>query len=63
MIIDMNNRSVFCNDDATEGDPNPAIDIENPADGTYLVYVGRINPEKPVKGTLTVAEAPKGGTQ
>jgi heat shock protein HslJ len=63
MIIDMNNRTVLCNDDAAEGDPNPAIDIDDPAEGTYLVYVGRINPEQPVKGTLTVAEAPKGGTQ
>lgn len=63
MVIDMKDRAVLCNDDATEGDPNPAIDIENPAEGVYLVYVGRISPEKPVKGTLTVAEAPKGGTQ
>ena len=59
MVIGGNKPAVLCNDDAKAGDPNPAIDIENPAEGTYLVYVGRINPEKPVKGTLTVAEAAK----
>jgi heat shock protein HslJ len=58
MVVGLGNKLVLCNDDAQPGNTNPAIDIPNPADDTYLVYVGRISPEKPVKGTLTVAEAP-----
>jgi hypothetical protein len=58
MVVSPGNKLVVCNDDAQAGNINPAIDLPEPADGTYLVYVGRISPEKPVKGTLTVTEAP-----
>jgi hypothetical protein len=58
MVVNPEKKLVLCNDDAQAGSVNPAIDIKEPADGTYLVYVGRVSPEKPVKGTLTVAEAP-----
>jgi heat shock protein HslJ len=58
MVVSPGNKLVVCNDDAQAGNINPAIDIPEPADGTYLVYVGRVSPEKPVKGTLTVTEAP-----
>jgi heat shock protein HslJ len=58
MVVSPGNKLVICNDDAQKGNVNPAIDIPEPAEGTYLVYVGRISPEKAVKGTLTVTEAP-----
>ena len=63
MVVGVGGKQVLCNDDAARGSFNPAIDIPSPADDTYLVYVGRINPEKPVTGTLTVAEAAKGATK
>jgi hypothetical protein len=58
MVVSPGNKLVLCNDDAQAGSIHPAIDIPEPAEGAYLVYVGRINPEKAVKGTLTVTEAP-----
>lgn len=56
MVVGQASKIVLCNDDAELGTIQPAVDIPEPADDTYLVYVGRINPEQPVKGTLTVAE-------
>jgi hypothetical protein len=58
MVVNPDTKLVICNDDAQAGSIHPAVDIPGPADGTYLVYVGRVSPEKPVKGTLTVTEAP-----
>lgn len=63
MVVGQDSKQVWCNDDAQPDSIHPAIDISNPADDTYLVYVGRINPEKPVKGTLTVIAAAKGVTR
>lgn len=50
-------ESVFyCNDDQEAGvNANPRVDIPAPA-GFYGVWVGRIDPETPLTGTLTVAE-------
>jgi len=59
MVVATGAKQLWCNDDATAGSVNPAIDISNPADDTYLVYVGRISPKKPVTGKLTVVEAAK----
>ena len=47
-----------CNDDAEKGvNANPQVDIANPAEGTYAVFVGRLDPTKPVIGKLTVTDA------
>jgi hypothetical protein len=47
-----------CNDDAEKGmNANPQVDIANPAEGTYAVFVGRLDPTKPVVGKLTVTDA------
>ena len=47
-----------CNDDAEKGvNSNPQVDIANPAEGTYAVFVGRLDPTKPVIGKLTVTDA------
>jgi hypothetical protein len=52
------NGLVACSDDRTAGENfNPLVDLPNPAEGSYAVYVGRLNPAQPVKGTLTITEA------
>ena len=45
-----------CADDANGfGNVNPLVVIGKPAAGQYLVWVGRVDPSKPVTGKLTVA--------
>jgi hypothetical protein len=52
------NGLVACSDDRQAGaNINPFVDLPNPAEGSYAVYVGRLNPAQPVKGTLTITEA------
>lgn len=47
--------AVQCNDDSEVGtNTNPSVVIENPGQGRYAVFVGRIDQEEPVEGTLTV---------
>jgi hypothetical protein len=46
----------LCADDANGFDNvNPLVVITKPAAGQYLVWVGRVDPSKPVNGKLTVA--------
>jgi hypothetical protein len=51
-----------CNDD-TDGprNQNPLVVISQPVNGSYLVWVGRVDPTRPVTGTLTVV--PGSGVQ
>jgi hypothetical protein len=50
--------AVWCNDDVEQGaNANPFVDIANPAEGAYAVFVGRFDPTKAVSGKLTVTEA------
>jgi len=50
--------TVYCNDDVAGAENlNPMVNIANPPEGTFLVYVGRINPDVPVSGMLTIAES------
>jgi hypothetical protein len=52
------NGLVACSDDRQAGaNINPLVDLPNPVAGSYAVYVGRLNPAQPVKGTLTITEA------
>lgn len=52
------NGLVLCNDDVQAGaNLNPLVDLPNPAEGAYAVYVGRLNPAQPVMGKLTITEA------
>jgi serine protease Do len=47
-----------CADDAGGLDNvNPLLRIAEPAEGRYLVWVGRVNPDTPASGTLTITEA------
>ena len=49
---------VLCNDDSVTGtNINPLVTIANPSAGRYAVFVGRIDEEKPLSGTLTVVES------
>ena len=49
---------VLCNDDSDGADNlNPLVTIEQPAEGRYLVWVGRLNPDEAVTGVLTISEA------
>ena len=45
----------ICADDADKGNLNPLVIVGNPSAGTYLIWVGRVDPTKPVTGKLTVA--------
>jgi hypothetical protein len=33
------------------------VQLTSPTEGVYAVYVGRLDPSKPIKGTLTVSAA------
>jgi hypothetical protein len=47
--------TVQCNDDSAVGtNNNPSVTVEQPAQGRYAVFVGRLNQDAPVTGTLTV---------
>jgi serine protease Do len=48
----------FCNDDALGlATLNPLVEIPDPAEGLYSVFVGRVNPAEPLTGDLTVTES------
>ena len=48
---------VACADDIEAGNGNPLVTLDNPAQGLYGVWVGRIDPTKPVRGVLTITAA------
>jgi hypothetical protein len=48
-------KFVCADDDAGSANLNPLVILGNPAAGRYLVWVGRVDPTKPVTGKLTVA--------
>ena len=58
LVVGNDLKTVECNDDAEPGkNINPQVKLTNPAEGTYAVFVGRLDPSKPVKGTLTISAA------
>lgn len=51
--------AVACTDDSADGaNRNPQISLPGAAAGAYAVWVGRLNPEKPLSGALTVTADP-----
>jgi hypothetical protein len=51
-------EAVWCSDDTEQGaNANPALSIAGAPEGTYAVFVGRLDPTKPVSGKLTITEA------
>lgn len=50
---------VTCSDDAADGgNLNPQIVLADAAAGNYAVWIGRLSPEKPVTGRLTISADP-----
>ena len=57
LVVGNDLKTVECNDDAEAGaNLNPLVTLTNPAEGAYAVYVGRLDPTKPVKGKLTITD-------
>jgi hypothetical protein len=56
LLVRTPDGSFACADDANGfGNVNPLVVVGKPAAGQYLVWVGRVDPSKPVTGKLTVA--------
>jgi hypothetical protein len=55
LVVLTPDRRVLCNDDFADIETShPLLDINNPPAGTYAVFVGRVDPAKPLSGKLTV---------
>jgi hypothetical protein len=57
LIVRMPDGTFSCNDDSAKGNLNPQVDVANPKEGTYAIWVGRTKTEVPVTGTLTITDA------
>ena len=47
-------EAVACADETDAGNRNPLVVLDNPSDGLYGVWVGRLDPSKPISGVLTI---------
>jgi hypothetical protein len=56
LLVRTPDGSLLCSDDASADTLNPLVAIAQPAEGRYLVWVGRITPDEPVSGVLTITE-------
>ncbi len=56
LLVRAPDGSLLCSDDASADTLNPLVAIAQPAEGRYLVWVGRITPDEPVSGILTITE-------
>lgn len=58
LIVATPDSGFVCNDDSfAHGTLNPLVDLRNPVQGRYSVFVGRVNPAAPVNGSLTIIES------
>lgn len=58
LIVQTPDGAFVCDDDVEkERNFNPLVDILNPAEGTYRVYIGGFDPENTFTGTLTITES------
>ena len=58
LLVRTPDGSFLCADDADgSNNLNPLLAIPEPAAGRYLVWIGRVDPGKPVTGMLTLTEA------
>jgi len=55
LIVNLPNSQWVCNDDAAGG-VNPAINITNPPPGDYDIWVGSLNANESIPGTLYITE-------
>lgn len=57
LLVRTPDGGLLCSDDANADTLNPLVAISEPAEGRYLVWVGRINPGEAISGVLTITEA------
>lgn len=58
LFVEGPDGAIRCNDDFVAGENlNPVVDIEQPLAGQYFVFVGRLDLEAEVNGTLTVSQS------
>jgi hypothetical protein len=58
LVFGTSGDQLACNDDATPGtNLNPLVVIDEPQEGAYGVWVGRLDSQQPVTGTLTITAA------
>lgn len=56
LIVRRPDGTFACNSDAADGNLNPALLLENALAGDYTVWVGTVNPNAVVLGTLVISE-------
>ena len=56
LVLGSDLKTAECNDDVAGANINPLVTLATPADGAYAVFVGRLDPSKPVKGKLTITD-------
>ncbi len=57
LVVAKPDGSIFCNDDAVASENiNPLLLIANPTEGLYAVFVGRLTPDAPLSGNLTITD-------
>ena len=54
LVIQAPDGEFYCNDDASDLLLDPSISFENPADGTYNIWVGSYAPDQLIPGVLVV---------
>ncbi len=51
-------QTPLCSDDAQAGaNVNPLVEVADPAEGQYSVYVGRVHLDRPITGELVITES------
>lgn len=57
MVVGADGEIVVCSDDAdSDANLNPLIELASPPAGGYGVFVGRLDPDQALTGTLTITE-------
>ena len=56
LVVHRPDGSWLCNDDESTETHDPRIEIENPSDGTYSIWVGAKKQRRLVSGTLSLSE-------
>lgn len=57
LVVALPSGEFACSDDASPDNLNPQVQIADPAEGRYSIFVGRLNLDEPVQGQLTVTDS------
>ncbi len=57
LVVALPDGEFICSDDASAGNLNPQVEIADPAEGRYSIFVGRLTLDEPVEGQLTVTDS------